>query len=81
MFQTPTSMRAHRITYHGYVPELTPGHPHSKKENLFTPVPAKKKGSKKRDSKKPVSKKPVSMKQDKPKHFNHKDPAKIPKKN
>ena len=26
-FQTPSSMRAHRIHKHGYVPELVPGHP------------------------------------------------------
>ena len=26
-FQTPSSMHAHRIHKHGYVPELVPGHP------------------------------------------------------
>ena len=77
MFKTPTSMRAHRIVYHGYVPDITPGHPHSCKENVYT--------AKDNDKDKDKGKGKVSDNKktsgSKPKCFRSKDPSKTPRKN
>ena len=44
MFQTPSSMRAHRVNTHGYVENITPGHPlGGKHPNKPSTLPKKKK--------------------------------------
>ena len=48
MFKMLTSMRAHRIVYHGYVPDITPGHPLSSSENVFPSSKVKDKYGKKK---------------------------------
>ena len=69
MFQTPSSMRAHRVLKHGYVEEITPGHPLAGTKQRKNPKP------------KPTESTSSSDANVKPKHFHRKNPKRGPTRN